>query len=427
MNAATIDAAVVGVRCDERMPRRFGRAGSVGCGAGGYLVVGVVIAVALSAFTSVALAADRDFAAQIRDAGSRYPDAAARLAVGDAFLRFESSPLDTELKAADPARYRDLELRWLALAAAMKGGAPPADVRAQAAALAAILDVVSRPAAAASPSSLLVDALLIIVREGFEALLILTALAAYLTKVGHGEKRTLLYVGGGAAVLASIALAVVADRIVPIGGAAREALEGVTMLLAVVVLFTASYWLISKSEARRWQAFVRSRLEGALGTGQARSLVLLAFLVVFREGFETVLFYEALVGRAAGDSLALSAVGSGLAIGIVCLVAIGVGLFRYGVRIPIRPFFAVTGALLYVLAFKFAGAGVRELQEAGLVAVTPVAIPDVPVLRDWLAVYPFLEPLAAQAVLLAALLGGVGYTLRARGAARLARAQAARP
>ncbi|TMA82660.1 MAG: FTR1 family iron permease [Deltaproteobacteria bacterium] len=390
-----------------------------------------VIRVAIAAFVlltlgRVAIAADADFAAQIRDAAGRYPDASARLAVGDAFLRFESSALDTELKAADPARYRDLEVRWLALAAAMKAGAPPADVRAQAAALAAILDTVAPAGVAASASSLFVDALLIIVREGFEALLILTALAAYLTKVGQGEKRTLLYAGGGAAVLASIALAAVADRVVPIGGAARETLEGVTMLLAVVVLFTASYWLISKSEAQRWQAFVRARLEGALGTGQARSLVALAFLVVFREGFETVLFYEALAGRAAGNSLALSAVGSGLALGVVCLVAIGVALFRYGVRIPIRPFFAVTGTLLYVLAFKFAGAGVRELQEAGLVSVTPVAIPDPTILRDWLAVYPFVEPLFAQGVLLAALVVGVAYTLRGRGAARVAGAEAAR-
>ena len=135
-----------------------------------------VIRVAIAAFVlltlgRVAMAADADFAAQIRDAAGRYPDASARLTVGDAFLRFESSALDTELKAADPARYRDLEVRWLALAAAMKAGAPPADVRAQAAALAAILDTVAPAGVAASASSLFVDALLIIVREGFEALL----------------------------------------------------------------------------------------------------------------------------------------------------------------------------------------------------------------------------------------------------------------
>jgi high-affinity iron transporter len=205
------------------------------------------------------------------------------------------------------------------------------------------------------------------------------------------------------------------------------------MLLAVVVLFAASYWLISKAEARHWQAFVRSRLEGALGTGRSRSLVVLAFLVVFREGVETVLFYEALVGRAAADALALSAVASGLALGVLALIAIAFALFRYGVRIPIRPFFAVTGALLYLLAIKFAGAGVRELQEAGLLGATPVAIPESTFLRDWLAVYPLLEPLLAQAVLVLALLAGAAYAAlfrpRASGGtdAALHRPHAARP
>jgi high-affinity iron transporter len=364
----------------------------------------------------VALAhADEDFAAAIRDAAGRYPDPSARVAVGDAFMRFESSPLDGQVKAADPTRYHDLEVRWLALAGAMKSGVPAADVRGQADELAGILDAVAHADTTASSSSLFVDAFVIIVREGFEALLILTALAAYLVKVGQPGKRVLIYAGGGAAVAASLGLAVVAQHVLPIGGPAREALEGITMLIAVVVLFAASYWLISKSEARRWQAFVRTRLEGALGTGQARSLVLLAFLVVFREGFETVLFYEALAGRAAGNPLALSAVASGLGLGIAVLGVIGVALFRYGVRVPIRPFFAATGILLYVLAFKFAGAGVRELQEAGWVSVTPVGVPELPLLRDWLAVYPFAEPLVAQAVLIAALVGGAAYALVARG------------
>ena len=389
------------------------------------VVVLLAVLMALLVVAPTTRAADPDFAALIRDAAAHYPEEPARLAVGDAFLRFESSPLDGEIKGADPARYRDLEVRWLALAAAMKAGAPAADVAAQAAALADILDAAARPTLAASPSSLFVDAYVIIVREGFEALLILTALATYLVKVGQGEKRALLYGGGGAAVLASLALAVVAHRILPIGGPAREALEGVTMLVAVVVLFAASYWLISKSEARRWQAFVRTRLEGALGTGQARSLVVLAFLVVFREGFETVLFYEALAGRGAGMSLGFSAVASGFALGVVSLGVIGVALFRYGVRIPIRPFFAVTGTLLYVLAFKFAGAGVRELQEAGLVSVTQVRLPDLPLLRDWLAIYPFAEPLIAQGILIAALIVGAVYALAARGA-RLGSPEAAR-
>src|SRR6185436_2028794 len=197
------------------------------------------------------------------------------------------------------------------------------------------------------------------------------ALTTYLVKVGRGDKRWLIHLGAGGAVLASVALAFVARHFLPMTGTAREALEGVTMLLATVVLFAASYWLISKAEARRWQTFVRTRLEGALGTGRSGALVLLAFLVVFREGFETVLFYEALAGRASGIALGMSAVSGGFAVGVVALAVIAVALFRYGMRIPVRPFFAATGVLLYVLAFKFAGSGIRELQEAGWISATP--------------------------------------------------------
>jgi len=152
--------------------------------------------------------------------------------------------------------------------------------------------------------------------------------------------------------------------------------------------------------------------------------VLLAFLVVFREGFETVLFYEALAGRASGIALGMSAVSGGFAVGVVALAVIAVALFRYGMRIPVRPFFAATGVLLYILAFKFAGAGIRELQEAGWISATPAPIPDVALLRDWLAVYPLLEPLLAQAVLVLALIAGALITLR--GATPLHAAEAAR-
>src|SRR6185295_16830788 len=132
---------------------------------------------------------------------------------------------------------------------------------------------------------------------------------------------------------------------------------------------SASYWLISKSEAQRWQAFVRTKLEGALSSRRRAALFVLAFLVVFREGFETVLFYEALLMRAQ-DGAGTASVWGGFGIGVVALAIIGVLLFRYDIRIPIRPFFAVTGVLLYVLAFKFAGGGIRELQEAGWIGVT---------------------------------------------------------
>lgn len=373
------------------------------------------LALAVVAMAAPAAATTHELATAIRGAAEQYPAPDAHLAVGDAFLRFETSPADADLKSRDPSRYTDLEVRWLGLVAAMKGGKPAPEVRAEAEALAAILDELAGDAdvATASRSSLFVDALLIILREGFEAILVLTALAAYLVKVRQGDKRWLLYAGAGAAVLASLALAVAARSVISVEGHAREALEGITMLIAAVVLFSASYWLISKSEARRWQEFVRTKLEGALTSRRRAALFVLAFLVVFREGFETVLFYEALVARASGMSAA-SAVWTGFASGTVLLAIVAVLLFRYGIRIPIRPFFAVTGILLYVLAFKFAGGGVRELQEAGWIGVTAAPIPNVAWLRDWLAIYPFVEPLALQALLVLAVVVGGGYAFVTR-------------
>src|SRR6185436_20038048 len=141
--------------------------------------------------------------------------------------------------------------------------------------------------------------------------------------------------------------------------------------------------------------------------------------------FETVLFYEALLGRAQAAS-AVSAVWSGFGLGVVLLAIIGVALFRYGVRIPIRPFFAVTGVLLYLLAFKFAGGGIRELQQGGLISVTAIPFPDVPWLRDWFAIYPFVEPLLAQALLVLAVLIGVAYAFATRPDGKLGTAEIAR-
>ncbi|MCC6766227.1 MAG: FTR1 family iron permease [Deltaproteobacteria bacterium] len=392
------------------------------------LLAAAVLAVASLSLmaTAAAAATPHDLAAAIREAAARYPAGDPHLVVGDAFLQFETSPADADLKGRNPSRYADLEVRWLGLVAAMKAGAPAGEVREQATALAAMLDDLGGDAAATgSRSSLFVDAFLIIVREGFEAILVLTALAAYLVKVRQGDKRRLLYAGAGLALAASAALAAVARFVMPVGGDAREALEGITMLVAAGVLFTASYWLISKSEASRWREFVRTKLEGALSSRRRGALFALAFLVVFREGFETVLFYGALLARAQAVTSA-SAVWSGFVAGSLLLAIVAVLLFRYGIRIPIRPFFAVTGVLLYVLAFKFAGGGVRELQEAGWIGVTPAPVPNVAWLRDWLAIYPFAEPLLVQAALILAVVAGVGYAALTRPGSEAAAPEALR-
>jgi len=336
----------------------------------------------------------------------------AREQAGEAFFQFESSGLDRRIAARDPAVYKALEADWLKLVSLMRARADQGAIDAQSRKVIEQLAAAAAPEQTASQGALFLNGLLIILREGFEAILILSAVAAALRAAGSRSGLRLLSAGAVVAIVASLALAVAAHWLGDFG-AGREALEGVTCLVAVVVLFWTSYWLISRAEGQRWQRFVRESVAQAIAGGRGGAIALLAFLVVFREGFETVLFYQALTADAASVSGGTLNVLSGLGLGVVLLCLLYAGISRFGVRVPIGRFFAVTGTMLYVLAIKFAGSGVRELQEAGWVSSTPVAwLPASDWLRDWLGVYPFRETLALQAVLVLAVIVGVAISAR---------------
>ena len=229
----------------------------------------------------------------------------------------------------------------------------------------------------------------ILFREGLEALLLCTALAAATLKAGSEGGPRAVWRGAGLALVASLITAWLVDRVLNLAPAGREAIEGLTMLLAAVVLFYVSYWLLSKLEVQRWMAYLRRKVGSA---GNLWAIGAVAFLAVFREGVETVLFYEALAGI--GRPVPIW---GGLAAGAIVLSLVGVAVFRFGLRLPIRPLFAVTGGLLYLMAMIFVGQGVHELQEAGWLSETGVAgAPRVPAL----GIYPAVETLVAQAVLL---------------------------
>lgn len=256
-----------------------------------------------------------------------------------------------------------------------------------------------------SAYSLFLTSFLIILREGFEAILILGAIIAYLIKSGNKEKVKVIYQSAIAALGASILTAIAFKYVFKISGASQEILEGVTMLIAVGVLFSVSYWLVSKSEAEKWQQYIEGKVKTSLKTGNTMALWLAAFLAVYREGAETVLFYQALVnGQSQGNGMILL----GFIIGCLALV----GIFRavrYGsVKMPLKPFFIGTSALMYYLAFVFAGEGVRELQAGALVGST--SIDGVPVI-GFLGVYPTIETLFAQGLLVLAAVLGFGYQL----------------
>ncbi len=317
------------------------------------------------------------------------PQAAAK--AGDAYLQFE--PLEPRLGATDAALKARIEEQFLHLRQALRATGKGEEVTTLATAIHADLEaarIALQPQT--SPYALFIESATIILREGFEIVLVIGALLAYVVKTGRLEMRRPIYAGTVLGVAASLVTAVVMDEVLRSHPASSDLLEGVTMLLAAVVLFWVSYWLVSKAEADRWQRYIRGKVQTALSGGRGAALAGAAFLAVYREGFETVLFYQALYASAPAASLTVTA---GLAVGGVVLAAVYLVFRRFEVQIPIRQFFFVTGLLLYALAVVFAGQGVHELQEAGLIATTPVAgVPALPLL----GLYPSLQSLVAQAI-----------------------------
>jgi len=324
--------------------------------------------------------------------------------VFDAYLAFEA--VEGPVRVADAGLASRAERRFAALREAAAARALTLDD--QYVELSRTLD--SAEAALTAPHTgmgLLAESFLLIVREGFEAILIVGAIMAVVLRGGSREQRRHVRWGIGLALAASLATAALLERLVEASAAQREALEGGVMLVAAAVLFYVSYWLFSKVDAKVWQRFVKEKIERAAASGSGLALASVAFLAVYREGFETVLFYKALyvTGGAAGAA----PITVGLAAGAVVLVFVYAGIEMFGLRIPIRPFFAVTGATLYFMAFVFAGAGVKELQEGGYVRTT--LVPGAP-RWEFFGIYPTVESLALQGLIVLGLVIAVVWWMR---------------
>ncbi|MEP7175103.1 MAG: cytochrome c/FTR1 family iron permease [Gemmatimonadales bacterium] len=326
---------------------------------------------------------------------ARTGDPAASGRAFDAYMTFEQ--VERGVRAKNPGLAAELEGAFASLRTRAAGGATTAELGALRRQLDAGLENAERTLGdQPSPFNLFVQSFIIMLREGLEAILIVGALMTFLTKMGAGHRRRDIHIGVGAAVAASLATAVVLETIFVLSPARREALEGATMVVATLVLFYVSYWLLSKMEVVKWNHFVKSKVQDALNSGSALALATAAFLAVYREGFETVLFYKALfVAGTAGGTVPVA---GGILAGSVVLVGVYIAINRFGVRLPLKPFFAVTSAFLYYMAFVFAGKGIAELQEGGFIATTILPwAPRVPAL----GVYPTVESLSAQGLLLA--------------------------
>jgi high-affinity iron transporter len=311
----------------------------------------------------------------------------------DAYLAFE--PVETPARARDPGVVASMERLYAEFKGAVRGRDTKGAERARDAIDANMARVVELTRPAGTGAEAFWQSFLIILREGFEAILVIGAVVAFLLKTGHRERLRSIWMGIIGALAASALTAIVLRTVLSAIPASKEIIEGATLLVAVGVLFSVSYWLISRVEAAKWQAFIRDKVNRALDHGGGRALAFVAFLAVYREGAETALFYQALFNE---GSHVVMPITLGIIVGFAALAVIFTLFYKFGVRIPLRPFFTVTSVLLYYMALVFIGKGFRELQEGNVVPISTInGLPTI----DALGFYPTWQTLIAQLFLIA--------------------------
>ena len=323
-------------------------------------------------------------------------------------------PIEPLLGTRDGQLLLDVEAAMARVRAGIGDGADVASVRAQAGEAEALLDRAEQVLAdddSAGATTAFIGALTILLREGLEALLVVIAIVAFLRKAGRTEAMPYVHGGWVGALLAGGATWMAATYLVEISGASREITEGFAALFAAAVLVSVGIWMHGKSQADAWQRYIREKLSHALSKGSAWFLFLLAFVVVYREAFETVLFYAALWSQGHHPSIM-----AGAATAVVALVAIAWLMLRYSRKLPFGRFFAISAALVAVLAVVLAGKGVAALQEAGWL---PMSLVDGPRI-DLLGIHPTVQGLGIQLAVVAVLLAGFTWNARNARAAAVA-------
>ncbi len=314
--------------------------------------------------------------------------AEAKSRVSEAYLAgFE--PHEAPLRAASPELVTRVEEAFLGLRSQIDRGASASSLEGEIRRTQALLDdAEARLTGARGPRVAFVGSLLVALREGLEAALLLLLLLSYADRRGQGAKRW-VHLGWIAALGAGVATWLASGALIALAGARRELIEGVVGLLAASVLVTAHHWIRSATDGRKRAADMKATL--ASGAGRA-SMALLAFGVVYREAFEVVLFLQAIAldgGTGNGPVL------GGFAVGLAVLAVVVTALLRLGRKVKTGPLLTVVGILLSVMAVVFLGSGLRALQEAGIVPIHPFSGPRL----DSLGIYPTLETAGAQLVL----------------------------
>ncbi|SOC25153.1 high-affinity iron transporter [Alloalcanivorax xenomutans] len=335
---------------------------------------------------------------------------AARAAALSAYLDgFEM--IEQQLSAVDPAIMRGIERRFMAVREGIERGLPEAEVSDRVAQARAGLqeaeDILSGDglSAAATFSA----SFFILFREGLEALLIIAALLTFTRKADAKTATRYIHYGWILALAAGIATWYVASTLINLSGATREITEGVAGIAAAVILFYVGFWMHNNSQSQKWLGYIKNKVDSALDGGTVWALAVVSFISVYREMFETILFYQALWTQVTAATQSYLFYGFGAA--VVALAVVCVLIFRIGMKLPLGLFFKATSLILLVLSVILLGKGVAALQEAGILNARYLPLPTI----EWLGFFPTIQGALAQA---AAIVLAVLMWLRSRGQAK---------
>jgi high-affinity iron transporter len=306
--------------------------------------------------------------------------------------------VETPLSAVDDNLKRTIEAAMTRYRQSLKeGNASPREIAQQATAIQGLLDQAETDLRSGnlSPSMGFASAMIILLREGLEAILVLAAIITFLIKTEHRDAVIYVHMGWIAALLAGIVTWYVTKQIINYSSVNRTLTEGFTALFAAAMLLYVGYWLHNHSNADRWKSFVHGRIHDTVSTGGVWGLVFISFVAVYREAAETILFYETLWLQT--DPSNYGYLFGGLLSAVFILFAIAWLMFRLSVRLPLRLFFRANAALLTVLAVVFAGKGIAALQEAGKLRIDPINFPEF----NLLGIYPTVESIGLQLTLVA--------------------------
>src|SRR5919199_2013130 len=390
------------------------------------LLVAVLSLAAMLAAAAPAFGADpgsssslRRGRAEIHQAGALVTQALEAVKAGDrgrAYRLARTAYLDhfefveIPLRLRNPNLVLDTEFKYAKLRNDIRDGAPLDEIRADTADVRAGLIDVDRELArkgVAAPAVAFGFSFSILFREGVEAVLLIAILLGSLAAGSASNYKRPLALGVGAAVAATAVLFALATLVIDIAPLSRELLEAVTALLAVVVLIAVSFWLVARLEHPPRVEFLRARVASAMAAGTTAAFVGLGFTAVFREGFETVLFYQALALFAQGLILWVVL---GAAAAAVALGGVGYAILRLGKRLPPKAILVGGAGVLLLMSVAFVGNAIRSLQDADLLTATPVAHPRLPVfLAELTGIHPTSQGLVVQAALLAVYVVGAAY------------------